>query len=194
MSTSYLEISPSNITSNTRVSYKNGQPVITFTIGSQDRFLIPNSVRLCGNLACYKSVSGVQGVIPLTSEPLNINPKLGAMAFVDQIVLTSQKHKNVIEHVRHWGRFMSSYLPNVASKQEQLGHLSVAGAGLPNFQAEKLAFVNNTNGSLGTASVAYEGNSFCFPLTCGFLNSKEPVYLSENGAGISGLSSGKSIS
>tara|TARA_R110000787_G_scaffold128295_1_gene239992 strand:- start:31 stop:1359 length:1329 start_codon:yes stop_codon:yes gene_type:complete len=188
MSTSYLEISPSNITSNTRVSYKNGQPVITFTIGSQDRFLIPNSLRLCGNLACYKSTSGDQGVIPLITEPLNINPKLGVMAFVDQIVLSSQKHKNVIEHVRHWGRFMASYLPNVASQQEQLGHLSVAGAGLPNFQAEKLETVNNTNGSLGTASVVYEGNSFCFPLTCGFLNSKEPVYLSENGAGISGLS------
>ena len=75
MSTSYLEISPSNITSNTRVSYKNGQPVITFTIGSQDRFLIPNSVRLCGNLACYKSVSGDQGVIPLITEALNINPR-----------------------------------------------------------------------------------------------------------------------
>ena len=187
-STSYLEISPSNITSNTRVSYNNGQPVITFTIGSQERLLIPNSVRICGNIACYKSSSGDRGVIPLTTEVLNVNPKLGAMAFVDQIVLSSQKHKNVIEHVRHWGRFMCSYLPNVTSKQEALGHLDNTGNTMPNFQGEKLAFVNNVNGSLGTDDIAFEGNAFCFPLTCGFLTSSQPVGLSERGWGISGLS------
>ena len=63
-STSYLQIFPSNITSTTRVSYKNGQPVISFSVGSQDRLLIPNSVRLCGNIAYYKSGSGAAGVVP----------------------------------------------------------------------------------------------------------------------------------
>ena len=186
-STSYLEIAPSNITSNTRVSYKNGQPVISFSIGSQDRLLIPSSVRICGNLAVYESGTGDAGVVPLPTTPMNINPKLGCMAFVDQIVLSSQKHKSTIEHVRQWGRFMSSYLPNIASKQEAIGHLGVASGCMPNFQATKLGVVNNLNGSSAT-SRQFQGTSFCFPLTCGFLSSSEPISLSEKGSGISGLS------
>ena len=118
---------------------------------------------------------------------MNINPKLGCMAFVDQIVLSSQKHKSTIEHVRQWGRFMSSYLPNIASKQEAIGHLGVASGGMPNFTATKLGVVNNLNGS-SNASRQFQGTSFCFPLTCGFLSSSEPISLSEKGSGISGLS------
>lgn len=186
-STSYLQIFPSNITSNTRVSYKNGQPVISFSIGSQDRLLVPNSVRLCGNIAYYKSGSGDAGVVPLVTDAISINPKLSSTAFVDQIVLSSQKHKSVIEHVRHWGRMMSSMLPNVASKQEALGHLGVSTGCLPNVIGNKLQTVNNLNGDSAVSRVT-QGNSFCFPLTCGFLSSSEPISLSEKGSGISGLS------
>ena len=57
---------------------------------------------------------------------------------------------------------------------------------MPNFQATKLGVVNNLNGSSAT-SRQFEGTSFCFPLTCGFLSSSEPISLSEKGGGISGL-------
>tara|TARA_R110002167_G_scaffold6619_2_gene30998 strand:+ start:375 stop:1709 length:1335 start_codon:yes stop_codon:yes gene_type:complete len=185
-STSYLQIFPSNITSNTRVSYKNGQPVISFSVGSQDRLLIPNSVRLCGNIAYYKSGSGATGVVPLETDAISINPKLSSSAFVDQLVLSSQKHKSTIEHVRHWGRMMSSMLPNISSKQEAIGSLGVSTNCLPNFKTNQLTTVNNENGSSAVSRV-FEGNNFCFPLTSGFLSSSEPISLSEKGSGISGL-------
>jgi len=186
-STSYLQIDPSNIVSTGRVSYSDGNPVLNFIIGETDRFLIGNSLRICGNLACYKSRAGTTGVVPLPTDTLNISPKLGAYAMIDQVVLSSQKTKNVIEHVRHYGRFLSSYLPNVSSQQEAIGHLSQSSGMFPNGLGEKLAFVNNVNGVSGTDS-QYAGNSFCLNLPTGFLNNKEPIGLSSKGWGVGGLS------
>ncbi len=60
MSNQYLEIVASNTTSNGTLSYKNGQPVISFIVGEQDRFLLGNSVRLTGNFAVL-SDDGVKG-------------------------------------------------------------------------------------------------------------------------------------
>ena len=47
---SHLEIVPSNITADGKLSYKNGQPTIQLLIGAQDRFIVPGSVRLVGEL------------------------------------------------------------------------------------------------------------------------------------------------
>jgi|TARA_R110000803_G_scaffold209537_1_gene279342 hypothetical protein len=186
-STSYLQIAPSNIVSTGRVSYSDGNPVLNFIIGETDRFLIGSSLRICGNLACYKSRAGDTGVVPLPADTLNISPKLGAYSMIDQVVLSSQKTKNVIEHVRHYGRFLSSYLPNVSSQQEAIGHLSQSSGMFPNGLGERLSFVNNVNGSDGTDRQG-AGNSFCLNLPTGFLNNKEPIGLSSKGWGVGGLS------
>tara|TARA_R110000787_G_scaffold66487_1_gene149296 strand:+ start:95 stop:1441 length:1347 start_codon:yes stop_codon:yes gene_type:complete len=187
-STSYLQIDPSNIVSTGRVSYRDGNPVVNFIIGETDRFLIGNSLRICGNLSCYKSSSGDTGITPLPTDSLNISPKLGAYGMIEQVVLSSQKTKNVIEHVRHYGRFLASYLPNVSSQQEAIGHLSCTSGMMPNGFGNKLSFVNNVNGSLGGVDEQYSGNSFCLNLPTGFLNNKEPIGLSGKGWGIGGLS------
>tara|TARA_R110000765_G_scaffold66483_1_gene128759 strand:+ start:4512 stop:5858 length:1347 start_codon:yes stop_codon:yes gene_type:complete len=187
-STSYLQIDPSNIVSTGRVSYRDGNPVINFIIGETDRFLIGSSLRICGNISCYTSSSGDTGVVPLPSRPLNVSPKLGAYGMIEQVVLSSQKTKNVIEHVRHYGRFLASYLPNVSSQQEAIGHLSTSSGMMPNSFGNKLSFVNNVNGSIGGTSEEYSGNSFCLNLPTGFLNNKEPIGLSGKGWGIGGLS------
>ena len=192
-STSYLEIAPSNVVSTGRVSYKAGNPVINFTIGETDRFLIGNSVRICGSMACYTSASGSRGVVPAPTESLNISPKLSAYSFIDQVVFSSQKNKSVIEHIRNYGRFLASYLPNVSTHQEALGHLSQTCNTMPNISGNKLSFVNNSNGHNDAGGVApadfqYAGNSFCLNLPSGFLNNSEPIGLSGNGWGIGGLS------
>ena len=192
-STSFLQIAPSNVVSTGRVSYKDGNPVINFIIGETDRFLIGNSVRFCGSMACYTSASGTRGIVPKFDSTLNISPKLSAYSVIDQIVFSSQKNKNVIEHIRHYGRFLASYLPNVSTHGEALGHLSQTCNTMPNIQGNKLSFVNNVNGSM-TAGAAdptgyqYAGNSFCLNLPCGFLNNSEPIGLSGAGWGIGGLS------
>ena len=47
-SNQHLEIVPSNVTSNGKLSFKNGQPVIQFIIGEQNRYLLGQSIRLVG--------------------------------------------------------------------------------------------------------------------------------------------------
>jgi len=185
-SNSYLQIQPSNQTSTGRISYRDGNPVLNFIIGEQDRYLLGSSVRLTGNMSVYKTANGDFGDIPLITDDLNVSPKLSAYSILDQIVISSQKNKNVIEHVRHYGRFLASYLPAISSKSESIGHLGVTSGMLPNFEANAQQFVQNVNGSSATDR-QFRGNSFCLNLPTGFLNSKEPIGLSGKGWGTGGL-------
>ena len=185
-SNSNLVIQPSNHTSTGRISYRDGNPVLSFVIGEQDRMLIGSSVRLTGNISCYKTANGDFGNIPVAGDAVNVSPKLSAYGILDQIVISSQQNKNVIEHVRHYGRFLSSYLPAISSKQEASGHLSVTSNMIPNPLCNRLQFVNNLNGSDATDR-QFRGNSFCLNLPTGFLNSKQPIGLSGKGWGTGGL-------
>jgi len=185
-SNSYLQIQPSNQTSTGRISYRDGNPVLNFIIGEQDRYLIGSSVRMTGNISIYKTANGDFGDIPLPTDDLNVSPKLSTYSILDQIVISSQKNKNVIEHVRHYGRFLSSYLPAISSKSEALGHLGVTSNMLPDLVANRLQYVNNENGSSATDR-QFRGNSFCLNLPTGFLNSKQPIGLSGRGWGTGGL-------
>jgi len=185
-STSYIQIPPSNHSSTGSISYRDGNPVISFVMGEQDRFLLGHSVRLVGNISIYKTPDGSFGNIPVVSDDLSVTPRLSTYSILDQIVLSSQKSKNVIEHVKHYGRYLSSYLPNISSKQEAIGHLSVTSCMIPNRLTNNIQFVQNANGS-AAADRKFRGNSFCLNLPTGFLNSKQPIGLSGKGWGVGGL-------
>jgi len=185
-SNNYLQLFPSNHTSNGLISYKDGNPVISFILGEQDRYLIGSSVRLVGNISIYKTPNGNHGDIASEGEDLSVSPKLSTYGILDQIVISSQKNKNVIEHVRHYGRYLASYLPAISSKQEANGHLSVTANTMNNLNANDMQFVNNVNGS-EAAGRQFRGNSFCINLPTGFLNSKQPIGLSGRGWGTGGL-------
>lgn len=185
-SNSYVQLFPSNHPSNGTISYRDGNPVVSFVLGEQDRYLIGNSVRLCGNVSIYKTPNGNFGDIPLQTDDLNVSPKLSSYGFLDQIVISSQKNKSVIEHVRHYGRYLASYLPAISSIQEAQNHLGVTANTMPNYQLNQLQYVNNLNGSDAT-NREFRGNSFCINLPTGFLNSKQPIGLSGKGWGTGGL-------
>ena len=123
------EIVPSNVTSTGSVSFRDGNPVIQFIIGEQDRFLLGHSLRLVGNISIYKTPDGTgHGNIPDDADDLGVTPRLSTYSILDQIVLSSQKSKNVIEHVKHYGRYLSSYLPNISSiLNSLLGYLVKVG-------------------------------------------------------------------
>ncbi len=185
-SNSYLQLFPSNHPSNGTISYRDGNPVISFILGEQDRYLIGSSVRLVGNISIYKTPSGDFGNIPLNTEDIDVSPKLSTYGMLDQIVISSQKNKNVIEHVRHYGRYLASYLPAISSIQEAQNHLGVTANTLPNIYGNTLQYVNNLNGSSATDR-NFRGNSFCINMPTGFLNSKQPIGLSGRGWGTGGL-------
>lgn len=188
-SRSYLSIPPSNHRSNATISYRDGNPVLSFHVGEQNRMLLPHTLRLVGNLSIYKtSTADGFGNIPLNTQDLNISPKLGTFGMIDQIVLSSQKSKNVIEHVRHYSRYLASYFPQVSSKSESIGHLGVTTGMIPNVNCQRLSYVSNVNGSDPT-NRKFRGNSFCIHLPTGLLNQKTaPIPLSGEGYGIGGLS------
>ena len=181
--TEYLDIQPSNVVSTGKVSYRNGNPVIQFIIGEQDRYLVGQSLRFCGNLQVFKD-SGE--AIPTAADDVNISPKLGMMGIIDQIVLSSQRSKNVIEHIRHFGRWAASYYANIASKQEAMGHLNESSLMIPNRIVSKTTVVDNINGSDST-NQSFAGSSFAVNLPTGLLSSAEPIGLSGKGWGIGGL-------
>lgn len=185
-STSYIDIQPSNVPSNSLISYRDGNPVVSFVIAEQDRYLIGSSLRIAGNIAVYKTPSGDHGVVPDDTDDVRTNPKLGVYGIIDQVVLSSQISKNTIEHIRHYGRFLSSYLPLISSQQEAFGHLGETAGSLPNAMGNQLAFTCNENGS-AAGGRNYRGNSFCINLPSGFLMSKENIGLSSKGWGVGGL-------
>ena len=181
--TEYLDLQPSNVVSTGLVSYRAGNPVIQFIIGEQDRYLVGQSLRFCGNIQIFKN-SGKD--IPLATDDVNISPKLGMLGIIDQIVLSSQRSKNVIEHIRYFGRWAASYYANIASKGEAMGHLSESSLMLPNRLTSKTAVVDNVNGSAST-NRAFTGSSFAVNLPTGLLSSSSPIGLSGKGWGVGGL-------
>ena len=73
MSNQHLEITPSNITSTGKLSYKNGQPTIQLLIGAQERSIVPGSIRLCGEFTVMLN----EPIIPLPSDNVRMNERLG---------------------------------------------------------------------------------------------------------------------
>tara|TARA_R110000803_G_scaffold34301_2_gene74955 strand:- start:2470 stop:3813 length:1344 start_codon:yes stop_codon:yes gene_type:complete len=183
----HLQIQPSNIISTNKVSFKNGNPVIQFIIGEQDKYLIGNSLRFTGNIECLEGAVAATARPPVNASTASIDPKLGVYSVISEVAIFSQRSKQQIEHIRHYGRFLSSYLPTLSSKQEGMGHMNKTQCSIPNNEVERLGFVNNVNGSGGGAGTQFNGNSFCLHLPSGLLNSQEPIPLSANGWGVGGL-------
>jgi hypothetical protein len=186
-SKSYISIAPSNHPANAKISYKDGNPVINFVIGEQERYLIGDSLRITGEITIYSAPDGDVGTPVQFEQAVNVSPKLSTYGILDQVVLSSQKSKNVIESVRHYGRYLASFLPVLHSKEEMMGHLGVTANIMPNSYANQIQYVANANGSSAT-NREYRGNSYCLALPTGFLSSGSQIGLSGKGWGVGGLS------
>ena len=167
-----LQVTPSNHTSTGKISYKDGNPLIQFIIGEQDRMLIGSSVRLVGNLKVFKSDG------TLSTVAIRMSEQLGVWSIIDSLTIKSQATQQVIEEIRHYPRMMSSYLPVTSSEQDNAGHIAEAGLTSINYLNQQHTVVSNpsSNGAQG-------GNSFCINLPCGLFNGENPIPLMANGAG-----------
>ena len=84
MSQMNVEIVPSNVTANGSISFKDGNPVIQFIIGEQDRMLLGQSVRFTGKFRTLfsnasSSTSGVGN--------LAMSEKLGVYSCIDTLTI-----------------------------------------------------------------------------------------------------------
>lgn len=159
MSKKYLDIDPNNVPASGKVSFKNGNPVLTFTVGRQNGFLDLSSLRVGGNLQIWRNAAGT--LRPAAGGGANAteamaSQKLGVYGAFDQLIFRHAETKQVAEHIRHYSRFMSSYLPTLAGSQDQLGHLSESALIMPSYEAFQNTVVRNTTAS-----------SWCVPLPSG---------------------------
>jgi len=177
MSNQHLEITPSNVTSDGTLSFKNGQPVIQFIIGESERFILGDSIRFTGNFQVFLS----DGTISDDGDQLNMSQRLGIYSCIDQLVIKSQRTNQVIEHLRNYNRFMSSYISTTtSSNSDNLTHNNMTGLTCPNQKAVKNSIVDNLTNK-GT-----NPNSFCVNLPCGFFNGGQAIPLSSTW-GVGGL-------
>jgi hypothetical protein len=170
-----LEIVPSNVTANGSISYRNGNPVIQFIIGEQDAMLLGNTLRFTGSFRAHLSNTSDSSS---DVSPLAMSEKLGVYSTIDTLTIKSQKTGQTIETIRHYNRFLASYLPVTSSQQDNMGHLYTSALILPNYDAQTQSVVN-------IPSQDTTGNHFCCALPCGLLNGRNPIPLM--GEAIGGL-------
>ena len=168
-----LEIVPANHTSTGEISYKSGNPVIQFIIGEQDRLLVGQSVRLCGEFQVYFNSAND---IPANASTLRMDEALGVYSIIDQITIKSQATHQVIEEIRHYPRFLASYLPVTSTLNDSAGHMSQTALTTPAYLSQKYGVVD-------LPSMDDTANAFCLTLPCGLFNGQNPIPLASNGAG-----------
>jgi hypothetical protein len=147
VSKKYLAIQPNNVPSSGKVSHARGNPVLTVSLGRQDAALDLSSLRLSGDLNIWANAAGNVHPAVGTAEEARASHKLGIYGVIDQLVFRHAETKQVVEHIRHYGRFMSSYLPVMAGSQDTAGHLSETALIYPNYQSFRDSVIRSTGAS-----------------------------------------------
>ena len=171
--TTNLHITPTNVLSSGKISYKDGNPVIQFIIGEQSRGLLGQSVRLCGKFNVFKNQADPPD-IPDHSDTLRIDPRLGCYGFIDQLVIKSQKTHAVIEHIRNYSRMMASFIPFTSNLEDNIGHQGETTLTMPNLDISAHSIVEIPTGDTTK-------NSFCMHLPCGLFNGTQAIPLDTTG-------------
>ena len=153
----YLSILPNNVPASGNISYARGNPVITMTLGRQDAMLDLSSLRLSGDLNIWADAArGNHPAVGIADE-LRGSHKLGIYSAIDSIVFRHAESKAVCETIRHYGRFMSSLLPVMASNSDMTTHLTETALIMPNYKSYRDTVIRNKGSS-----------PFCIPLPAGF--------------------------
>ena len=154
MSKEYIDVLPTNVNQMQSVSYHEGNPLVEFKIGAQERYLLGSTLRLNGVLSVLKP-DGSGGFTELGGgDDVNIDPRLGVFSCFDQLVVSSAKTSQTIEHIKNYNTMLSTYLPVSSSPQDLAGHMGVSGLSSASVGANKVMitqvnanYANRTGGS-----------------------------------------------
>ena len=171
MSSRYIEIRPDNIPADGKISFKNGFPVLSFTISAQSGILDPRSIRIVGDFAVYKD--NLASPTPVVNgDHITMNNRLGIYNIIDTLTIRSQRTKMVCESIRHYAKYLNTYMALTSSALgDQLGHLSQTCLIQPNPTTFRKSVMESP-----TTAVA-QTNSFSFHIPCGFIQSGNMVDL-----------------
>jgi len=162
MTSRFIEIRPDNIPADGKISFKNGFPVLSFTISAQDGLLDPRSVRIVGNFNAYKD--NLATPTPLTDgDNLTMNNRLGIYNCFESLTIRSVKSKMICENIRHYSKYLNTYLGLTSSLQDQMGHLAQTCLIMPNATTFRKSVMENAS------TDAAQTNSFSFHIPSGFM-------------------------
>lgn len=171
MTSRYLEIRPDNIPSDGVISFKNGFPVLSFTIAAQNGMLDPRSIRICGDMRVFSDNATPPTPVLATDDPqVQMDSRLGVFALWDQLIVRNGRSKMICESIRNYNKYMTSYLGVSSSRQDLMGHLESTCLTMPNRAAMATASV--VNNAAGT-----QAKSFSCHLPSGFLSGGNMVNL-----------------
>lgn len=178
MSKEYIDVLPTNVNQVQSVSYHDGNPLVEFKIGAQERYLLGSTIRLNGVLSVFKDGDVQVG----GGDDVNVDPRLGVFACLDQLVISSAKTSQTIEHIKNYNTMLSTYLPVSSSPQDLVGHMGVTGLTSASVDANKVMITQvNADKAARTG-----GSEFSIPLPCGLFLGANPIPLSQNW-GVKGL-------
>ena len=176
MSSRYIEIRPDNIPADGKISFKNGFPVLSFTVSAQNAMLDPRSIRIIGDFAAYKDNLAVPTALT-NGDHVTMNNRLGIYNVIESLTIRSQRSKMICENIRHYSKYMNTYLALSSSIQDQLSGLSQTCLIQPNPVTFRKSVMESP-----TTAVA-QTNSFSAHIPCGFIQSGNMVDLRDDAFG-----------
>ena len=170
MTSRYLEIRPDNVPSNGVVSFKNGFPVLSFTVSAQEGLLDPSSIRIVGDFNVYRDNDTPTPTPATDGDGLTMNSRLGIYNVFDQLTIRANRSKMICEQIRHYQKWMNTYTAVSSSLNDQQTHLGETCLVMPNAEVFRKAVVENN--ASGTATTSFSAH-----LPCGFCQSGNMVDL-----------------
>ena len=169
----YMEIACSNKPSSNKMSFRKGITEMVFQIPEMEAYVIPSSIRICGNIRAYKD--DANGDISTTTA--NMDARTGVYSTFNTVTTRSLRHQTTIEQSRHFNRFMASYLPLSTSLNDTQSHLNQTALTTPNQQQTKNGLITQSKSA---------GTDFCLPIPTGLLSGNSELPLSSQW-GVGGL-------
>lgn len=122
-----FEIAPDNQTSgNATYSYRQGNPIITFSIAPQEYYVRSKNLKLCFDVTLKDSA----GDVPNNNDQdgtgereVRLNNRTGVAGLFSQLEVNNSMNQN-LETIRHYGRLLASLLPAGSGWNEYTTYLS----------------------------------------------------------------------
>jgi len=111
----YFNLLPSNQPSNNVIKFE-GVPLINFTFAQNPNATVQgSSIRLNGKLKCKASNGGV-----IADGTANLDERLGVYSLLDRLSVSLLSNSQIIEEIKFYNSFLSSYLSVTSSEQQIL--------------------------------------------------------------------------
>lgn len=168
-----VEIFPSNAPStlNSAFSFRDGNPIISFTIPSQAKFLESSSLRINGTLVVK---GGANDTRPNNNtlkggnaNRIKIASRVGVSSAFQNVNLIASNTNQSLESIRQYGRLVTAILSSTHSQQDMMSEKSCSSL-MNGLDSASSNLVNNDS-------------RFSVPLFCGMLQGSSLIPLSAIG-------------